>query len=122
MPRKTAKKPAAAAPAKTAKSRPPAAFGSKTKFILSFAPDTPAKEIVEKAKAEGVEFSEKYVYVVRSNAKVAAQRRSGGMIGSVGGRGRSGGLEAQLRKIIAELGLARARQVFSEVETAFGAQ
>ncbi len=120
MPRKSSKK----ITAKTAKTKAPSAFGSKTKFILSFPSDTPAKEIVEKAKAEGVEFSEKYVYVVRSNAKIAAQRRAtGGAVTPINSRGRNAsGLEAQLRKIIAELGLGRARQVFSEVEAAFGAQ
>jgi hypothetical protein len=120
MPRKNAKK----AAAKNAKAKAPAAFGSKTKFILSFPGETPAKEIVEKAKAEGVEFSEKYVYVVRSNAKMAAQRQAGRAGMAVSGRSRAAtsGLEAELRKVIAEMGLARARQVFSEVESAFGGQ
>lgn len=121
MPKKTVKK----AAIKTAKPKAPAAFGSKTKFILSFPGDTPAKEIVEKAQENGVEFSEKYVYVVRSNAKVAAQKRAARGAGPVlvrGGTTSAAGLEAQLRRIIAELGLARARQVFSDVEAAFDGQ
>lgn len=121
MPKKTAKKTSA----KSTRSKAPATFGSKTKFILSFPGDTPAREIVEKAQATGVQFSEKYVYVVRSNAKVAAQKRAA-RSGQVAARALSaaadGALESQLRKVIAELGLARARQIFSDVEAAFEGQ
>jgi len=47
--------------------------GSKTSFVLGLAMDLPAKEVVAKAKEEGIDLSEKYVYEVR-----AAQRAKTG--------------------------------------------
>jgi hypothetical protein len=95
--------------------------GSKAGFVLGLAPETPAKEVVAEAKKHGIELTEKYVYVIRSNAKRKNAGR--GVGGAVRGRARfSNGStqEADLRRAIAELGLSRARQVFKEVEAAFG--
>src|SRR5215471_16150325 len=90
---------------------------TKSDFVRSLPGDTPAKDVVERAAKKGMKLSEKYVYVIRSNDK----RNTGGGGGRRRGRGRAagGGGEAQLRKAIAELGLARARAVFQEVEAAF---
>jgi hypothetical protein len=42
---------------------------TKTAFVKSLPKDTPAKEVVEKAMAHGIEISEGYVYEIRSAAK-----------------------------------------------------
>lgn len=47
---------------------------SKTEFILSCG-DLPAKEVVVKAKEQGLEIAEKYVYTARSNAKRAKKAK-----------------------------------------------
>lgn len=87
-----------------------------TAFVLGM-PSTPAKDVVAAAKKNGITLSEQYVYVIRSNAnrKAGKTRMSG-----VGRVARSGNAEAELRTAIAEVGLARARAVFAEVERAFG--
>jgi len=94
---------------------------TKSDFVRSLPGNTPAKDVVERAAKQGMKISEKYVYVIRSNDKAHA---AGGGRGRRGGRGRKvraggGGGESQLRRAIAELGLARARQLFHEVEAAF---
>ena len=47
---------------------------NKTAFVLRFATDLPAKEIVAKAKASGFSITEKHVYAIRS----VARNKSGG--------------------------------------------
>lgn len=42
---------------------------NKTTFVLQFPEETPAKKIAEAAAAEGISLTEKYVYIVRSNAR-----------------------------------------------------
>lgn len=109
--------------------------GSKTAFILRFPEGMPAKDVVAKAAAAGINVSEKYVYNIRSAHRGKAGKATRGpgrppkatgnavRIGKRGpGRPRAGGgdLEQQLRTAIAEAGLARARAVFDEVAAAFG--
>jgi hypothetical protein len=43
---------------------------TKRDFILSLPDDLPAKDAVKKGAEEGFEFTEGYVYVTRSNARV----------------------------------------------------
>jgi hypothetical protein len=101
---------------------------SKSDFVRSMPGSTPAKEVVDAAAKQGMKLDEKYVYNIRS-----ADRQRGRAPGAPGrparrgpaprvGRAGGGGLEEQLRKIVAELGLARARDVFSQVEAAFGSR
>lgn len=47
-----------------------AARKTKRDFILSHPDDLPAKEIVKKGAEAGFDFTEGYVYVTRSNARV----------------------------------------------------
>lgn len=79
----------------------------------------PAKKVVEEGKKRGITLSEKYVYVIRSNSKAKASKSRGTRGGAGASRGDNSSLEARLRNTIAELGLARARQVFASVEAAF---
>jgi len=50
---------------------------SKTAFVLSLARDTPASEVVAKAKAIGLDLTDRYVYVIRSKAKGKAGKPAG---------------------------------------------
>jgi hypothetical protein len=50
---------------------------SKTAFVLGLPKHTPASEVVAKAKAEGIELTDRYVYVIRSKAKGRAGKPSG---------------------------------------------
>lgn len=87
----------------------------------------PAKDVVAKAASQGMKLSEKYVYNVRSSHRSGPATRPGP--GRPAKRGRpararasasNGNLEVRLRGAIAELGLARAREIFDEVSAAFG--
>ena len=84
---------------------------SKTAFVLSLPADTPAKEVVERAKRNNMKISDKYVYVVRSNAKRKAGARKGR------GRQADGGLqnaETRFRKLAVELGLGKAEALLED--------
>jgi hypothetical protein len=72
---------------------------TKTAFVLSFPPGTPAKEITARARDKGFKLSDRYVYVIRSNANAKARK---------GGRrsARGGDAEVSLRTAIAEIGLS----------------
>lgn len=85
---------------------------NKSDFVRSMG-DKPAKEIVATAKKKGFKLTERYVYVIRSADKA---KRRGHVATKVGGRA-----EADMRRAVAELGLARSRQVLADVERAFGA-
>jgi hypothetical protein len=122
----TAKK--KATPKKTKGSKTPKAeFGAKTKFVRTVALDMPAKQVVEEAAKQGLAMSENHVYAVRAEMRKKKKQRptartpkSSGAVPRVPApSAKSTGLEAQLRHAIAELGLARARAIFAEVEKAF---
>jgi hypothetical protein len=82
---------------------------SKAAFVRSLPANTPAKDVVSKAKALGMDLSEPYVYNVRATTKASSRKRNGGRgvshaVRGVGGRS----AEELLRAVAAELGLARA--------------
>ncbi len=89
---------------------------NKSEFVRNMAPGTPAKDVVNAAKKRGIKLTERYVYVIRSSDKAKARRRGPGRVGKRSGAG----AEQDSRLAIAELGLARARQIMAEVEAAFG--
>lgn len=90
---------------------------SKSDFVRSMA-NTPAQAVVAAAKKKGLKISDRYVYAVRSKDKSGAKKptRKGAQRAV---RQSSAGLDAQLRQAIAQLGLVRSREIFSEVERAF---
>lgn len=83
---------------------------NKSAFVRSLPADMPAKDVVEKGKAQGMPMSIAYVYSIRTAAKAAVRR--GGLPGVPGRRpavSRDGGrVEDLLRAVAAELGLSRA--------------
>lgn len=72
-----------------------------------------AKDVVAKAKSEGITISEAYVYSIRSSS-----RRKGGL----GARSRRAGqsTETTFRKLVFEMGLPKARAVLDDLEKKLG--
>lgn len=109
--------------------------GSKARFVRGMPAEMPAKQVVEEAAKQGIKLSENHVYAVRSEAKktkkgatkadpkkssaTSAGRKKRKTVAPTRTATKPGSLEAQLRHAIGELGLARAREVFAEVERAF---
>lgn len=104
---------------------------SKTAFVLGLSRDTPASEVVAKAKAAGIELTDRYVYVIRSKAKGRAGKPAGrrGRPPKAAGakRGPKPGrraaspapsaLAAQFLETALDLGLSRAEQLLSSLRS-----
>jgi hypothetical protein len=108
-------------PKKSSSGKP---WGSKSAFVRSLPKTVSAKDVVKQANEQGMKLSIAQVYNIRSTAKL--KKRAGGKgapaavsTGRRGPRPKSDA-EAQLRKLVAEVGLGRARQVLAEVSAAFG--
>ncbi len=85
--------------------------------------DASAKDVVAAAAKKGIKITPAYVYVIRSKtdapkAAKPGRKAKGGRRAAARGAG-TGSAEAQLRQAIAEIGLAKAREIFAEVEAAF---
>lgn len=93
---------------------------SKTEFVRTL-PNASAQEIVAAAAKKGIKLSDRYVYVIRSKDKAGEAKRATKKATArrAPRSAASTGLDAQLRQAIAQLGLVRAREIFSEVERAF---
>ena len=112
---------------------PKAAFGSKAEFIRAQSSALSAKEVVEAAAKDGLTMTENHVYTVRAEAKkklgnpatTSTPKRTTKTTKTKTARTPSvsepklSDLEAQLRRAIGEMGLAKARAIFAEVERAF---
>lgn len=100
-------------------------FGDKTRFVRKVAIEMPAKQVIEEAKKAGLKISENHVYAVRAvmrkeGAKGGAKAPSSTARASApASSAPTSSLEQQLRRIVAELGLARSRAVMADVEAAF---
>lgn len=89
-------------------------FGAKSEFVRSLDRAIPAAEVVALAQRRGMKLTTGFVYNIRSLANAKAQRNG------VEKRKRlAPGPESVLRAAIAQLGLARARQILDEVEATF---
>jgi hypothetical protein len=87
---------------------------NKSAFVRSLPATMPAKDVVERAKAQGVKLTVAYVYSIRTAAKLGARRLARGDA-PAGGRSPNGmvpsssaRVEDLLRAVAAELGLSRA--------------
>jgi hypothetical protein len=111
--------------APAAKSAAPAATTagkttSKAAFVRAHASLSP-KEIIAKAKAQGIKLGVSYVYNVRGADKMAAKKKRGGKLSAavatspaLQGHGPSSSVEALLKAVGAELGLAVAIALLHE--------
>lgn len=93
---------------------------SKAAFVRSLPPTTPAKEVVAKAKAVGIELDAGYVYNIRSTSKSSAKKKSAKAKAAAsyptnGGSAKAtrdtSGTESLLKAVGAEVGLGRAIQI-----------
>lgn len=91
---------------------------NKTAWILQY-PNLGAGELVAKAKAKGIELSEKYVYNIRAKAKAAA---SNGNRPRAPGRPRKGasaeGIEQQFLELALAVGITRAESLLTRARAA----
>lgn len=98
-----------------------AAFGAKADFIRA-RPNLKAKEIVEQAKAAGLDISAPYVYILRGATKKRAAKAASGATKRKPGRPKGSVRHAQahaspsraealLKAIAAEIGLSRALSI-----------
>jgi len=106
--------------AKKNQKKPQAAFGSKADFIRSQPESMSAREVVEAAAKQGLEVTVNHVY----NLRTAAKARGGVetvKAGPPSSRRREAGGESerQLRSLMAEVGLARTREILESLERAF---
>lgn len=92
-------------------------FGAKSEFVRSLDRALSAAEVIALAEKKGLRLTPAFVYNIRSaQAARSMPVRPGKNGASSGGRGSP---EAQLRAAIAQIGLARARQILDEVERTF---
>lgn len=96
---------------------------SKREFVLSFGADTPASEILRKAKEAGIGLSKAYLYTIRSSGG-ASQRRGARAVSEakaaprrVRGGGGSTSLETQFVEAALDLGFARATELLGRLRT-----
>jgi hypothetical protein len=96
---------------------------SKTAFVLSLSKDMSAAEVVAKAKATGIELTDKYVYNIRATARSAAKKKtSGAKVAStvtpkkkpVAATKTKTSAEDLLKAIAAEIGLRKAIEILQE--------
>lgn len=93
-------------------------FGAKSDFVRSLDPSIPAAEVVAMAEKKGIKLTTGLVYNIRSSANAAA-KNSGKGKAKARLEYKPGSPEARLRAAIAEIGLAKARQILEEVEATF---
>lgn len=116
--KKAARKAAPHAVSKPAKG----AFGAKAAFVRSH-PDLAAKDVVELAAKAGLTMTVNHVYNVRSTSGIS--RRKGELtdraLPVATGKGANATAEAQFRRLVLDLGVARARRLLQDVEAKLAA-
>jgi hypothetical protein len=110
MPKKKTKKPTNKKPAKTAKTI------NKSAFVRKLPASMPAKDVVAKAKEQGITLTEKHVYAIRSIAKkkTGSKRKPGRPPKSAASpkaapakaAAPSGGLDRQVVQLVIDHGLS----------------
>ena len=97
-------------------------FGAKTEFVRALDRNLSAAEVVALAEKKGLRLTRAFVYNIRSaearGARASSSVKNGRRLAPAGGSAK-GTPEAQLRAAIAQIGLARARQILEEVEDTF---
>lgn len=99
---------------------------NKTAFVLELPADMSAKEVIDKGKAAGIKLTDRYVYSIRSKAKVrggAPARRGrprgagskGIAVGDRAASGASGALESRFFDVALDLGLSKAETLLSNL-------
>jgi hypothetical protein len=89
---------------------------TKASFVRSLPSNTPAKEVVSKAKTAGLSFDERYVYKVRAMAKAGKHKPLGRRPGRPAklAVAAPAAAETLLRAVAAELGIGRALAILED--------
>jgi len=93
-------------------------FGAKTEFVRSLDRAIPAAEVVALAQRRGMKLTTGFVYNIRSSSSSSMKENGHGARTSKGGA-KAQSAESVLRGAIAQIGLARAREILEEVEDTF---
>ncbi len=88
---------------------------SKVEFVRGLPASMTANEVSQKAKEAGLRITPGYVYEIRSSAKRRAAAARKPAVAA------PASLDARFRQIVLDLGIARARALLVEVETALKA-
>jgi hypothetical protein len=98
---------------------------NKTAFVLELPADMSAKEVIDKGKAAGIKLTDRYVYSIRSKAKVRGgtpgrrgrPRGTRGKATGLSGRQTAGGgaLESRFFDVALDLGLSKAESLLSSL-------
>jgi hypothetical protein len=100
-------------------------FGAKSEFVRSLDRSLSAAEVIALAQKKGMTLSPAFVYNIRSadsnrnQASARASKRAPRAAKATSKAPLRGAPEAQLRAAIAQIGLARAREILEEVEETF---
>ena len=92
-------------------------FGAKSDFVRSLDRAIPAAEVVALAQRRGMKLTAGFVYNIRSSANLKSN--GNGVSRKPKAAANAQGAEAVLRSAIAQIGLARAREILEEVEATF---
>jgi len=94
-------------------------FGAKSEFVRSLDRSLSAAEVIALAEKKGLRLTAAFVYNIRSAQAAQQARVAPARPVKNGSAALKGTPEAQLRAAIAQIGLARARQILDEVERTF---
>jgi hypothetical protein len=94
---------------------------NKSAWIRALPHSMPAKEVVDKAKSEGIKLSIAQVYTTRSSAKKAGKRGPGGARRGRPPAAASGGNDQLLfRRLVLSIGLPKAEAYLNELRRSVG--
>ena len=93
-------------------------FGAKSDFVRSLDRTIPAAQVVAMAEERGLKLTASFVYNVRSS-HLGKTARDVPLKKQTGATKQVESAEAVLRHAIAQIGLAKAREILDEVEATF---
>ena len=85
---------------------------NKSAFVRSLSNKLSAKDVIERAKKQGLTLNEKYVYVVRSNARRKTKSPKPSREEDTG----ASNTGAEFRRLAIELGMQKAERLLSDTK------
>lgn len=94
-------------------------FGAKSEFVRSLDRGIPAAEVVALAERRGMKLTAGFVYNIRSSSNGKLNGNGNGALRKRKTITKIESAEQTLRAAIAQIGLAKAREILDEVEATF---
>jgi hypothetical protein len=94
-------------------------FGAKSEFVRSLDRGIPAAEVVALAERRGMKLTAGFVYNIRSSSSARLNGNGNGALRKRKAITKIESAEQTLRAAIAQIGLAKAREILDEVEETF---